>query len=52
MVFQFWAELVLNSGLNFSQFPNSEHYVLYDKNGNILTYPLRPNRNLWMTLKL
>lgn len=52
MVFQFWAELVINSNLKFSEFPNANKYILYDKNGNILTYPLRPNRNLWMTLKL
>ncbi len=52
MVFQFWAELVISSNFTLSQFPNSEQYVLFDKNGKILTFPLRPERNLWMYREL
>jgi hypothetical protein len=54
VMLQFWAQKVEELGETPESFlkPNERNFVFRDKNGNIITYPLSPERNLWQILTL
>lgn len=48
---QFWAELAEKNGINPTDFIDSQ-FILRDKQGKILTYPLSPRYNLWQIYQI
>lgn len=52
VMLQFWAELVEQSGLKPESFQIGSEFVLRGEDGKILTFPLSPERNLWMVHRL
>jgi hypothetical protein len=52
VMLQFWAELVVKSGYKLEEFSVPKEYILRDSEGNILTFPLNPNKNLWLYHKV
>jgi hypothetical protein len=54
VMLQFWAQRVKELGEIPESLlkPNEINFVFRDKNGNIITYPLSPERNLWQILTL
>jgi len=54
VMLQFWAQRVEELGEIPESLlkPNERNFVFRDKNGNIITYPLSPERNLWQILTL
>lgn len=51
VMLQFWAELAEKSGVNPELYIDP-HYILRDETGTILTYPLRPDHNLWQIYRI
>jgi len=54
VMLQFWAQRVEELGEIPESLlkPNERDFIFRDKNGNIITYPLSPERNLWQILTL
>ena len=52
VMLQFWAELAELSGFSPEGFRIDSKFILRDDNQKILTFPLSPERNLWMFEKL
>ncbi|NTU46878.1 hypothetical protein HGA88_04605 [Candidatus Roizmanbacteria bacterium] len=51
VMLQFWAELAEQNGVHPENYvPNA--YILRDQSNQIITYPLSPEKNLWMTLPI
>ncbi len=48
----FWAELAETSGFSPEALGANPDFILRDDGGKILTFPLSPERNLWMVHKL
>lgn len=53
VMLQFWVELANNAGFAIPEdFPEAESLVLRDERGCHLTFPLSPQRNLWLNFKI
>ncbi len=53
VMLQFWVELVCGAGFSLSEdFPEAVSLVLRDERGAHLTFPLSPQRNLWLNYKI
>ncbi len=48
MMLQFFCELSESSGHVPENFDLDKKYILRDADGNLVTFPLTPNKNLWM----
>ena len=52
VMLQFWAELAELSGFSPEEFGANPNFILRDDDSKILTFPLCPERNLWMIHEL
>lgn len=51
VMLQFWAEVAEKAGFAAEDFVE-KRFILRDESGKIMTFPLSPERNLWMLCKL
>ena len=52
VMLQFWIELVEKSGFTAEDFCLNQSLVFRDDDGKLITFPLSPQRNLWMLYKV
>lgn len=52
VMLQFWAELAEKAGFIPENFEINRDFILRDNHGKLTTFPLSPQRNLWMTFKV
>lgn len=52
VMLQFWAELAESAGFAPEDFNVNSEWILRDTAGNIITFPLSPERNLWQVYEL
>ncbi|MEK9132632.1 MAG: hypothetical protein AAB606_02930 [Patescibacteria group bacterium] len=52
VMLQFWAELAEKNGIRPESFLPDKDLIIRDESGRIITFPLSPEKNLWMTFKL
>ena len=52
VMLQFWAELAEKAGFISENFEISRDFILRDNYGKLITFPLSPQRNLWVVFKV